>query len=80
MASITKETPIISFDDMPKNIIKAELQRRCLKVKDLVELLNPYGENLTELSFNNKMAIKGFNAVFFFKCMKVLWVKNLNLE
>lgn len=80
MASITNETTIISFDEMPKNIIKAELQRRGLKVKDLVELLKPYGENLTELSFNNKMARKGFSAVFFLKCMKVLGVKNLNLE
>jgi hypothetical protein len=65
---------------MPKNLIKAELNKRGLKVKDLVELLKPYGEKLTEQSFNNKMSRKGFSAMFFLKCMKALGVKNLNLE
>lgn len=69
-----------NIDDLPKRLIKSELQRRGLKVKDLVEKLKPYGEDLTELSFNNKMSRGGFNTVFFFKCMKALGVKNLNLE
>lgn len=70
-----------SFDEnMPKNLIKAELIKRGLKVKDLVELLKPYGENLTDKSYNNKMKRKGFSAIFFFKCMMALGVKNLNLE
>ena len=70
-----------SFDEnMPKNLIKAELDRRGLKVKDLVELLKPYGENLTDKSYNNKMTRKGFSAVFFCKCMMALGVKNLNFE
>ena len=70
-----------SFDkNMPKNLIKAELGRRKLKVKDLVELLKPYGENLTDKSYNNKMTRKGFITVFFCKCMMALGVKNLNLE
>lgn len=68
------------LDDLPKSLIKSELAKRGLKVKDLVEKLKPYGENLTELSFNNKMSRGGFNAVFFLKCMKALDVKNLNLE
>ena len=55
-----------SFDEnMPKNLIKAELDRRGLKVKDLVELLKPYGENLTDKAYNNKMTRKGFSAVYF---------------
>lgn len=69
-----------NIDNMPKNLIKAELNKRGLKVKDLVELLKPYGEKLTEQSFNNKMSRKGFSAMFFLKCMKALGVKNLNLE
>ena len=69
-----------NIDNLPKNIIKAELHRKGLKVKDLVELLKNYGENLTEQSFNNKMTRKGFSAVFFCKCMMALGVKNLNLE
>ena len=68
------------IEELPKFLIKSELAKRGLKVKDLVEKLKPYGENLTELSFNNKMSRGGFNAVFFLKCMKALDVKNLNLE
>jgi len=70
----------MNIDDLPRNIIKSELKRRGLKVKDLVELLKPYGEELTELAFNNKMSRGGFSAVFFFKCMKALEVKNIRLE
>lgn len=75
-----EEAPNSHLDDLPKNLIKSELHKRGLKVKDLVELLKPYGENLTEISFNNKMTRRGFNAIFFLKCMKALGVKNLNLE
>lgn len=70
----------INIDDLPKNLIKSELHKRGLKVKDLVELLKPYGENLTELSFNNKMSRKGFSAVFFLKCMYALEVKDLRIK
>ncbi len=69
-----------NIEDLPKRLIKSELHRRGMKVKDLVELLKPYGENLTEVSFNNKMSRKGFSAVFFIKCMKALKVNNLNLK
>jgi len=51
-----------------------------LKVKDLIEFLKPYGEELTELAFNNKMSRGVFSAVFFLKCIKALEVKNIRLE
>jgi len=70
----------MNIDDLPRNIIKSELKRKGLKVKDLVELLKPYGEELTELAFNNKMSRGGFSAVFFLKCLKALEVKNIRLE
>jgi len=65
--------------ELPKNIIKSELKRKGLQVKDLVELLNSFDEHLTELSFNNKMSRGGFSAVFFFKCMKALEVNVVRL-
>ena len=68
------------IEDLPKNIIKSELKRKGLKVKDLVKLLKGYGEDLTELAFNNKMSRGGFSAVFFFKCMKALDVNVVRLE
>lgn len=69
-----------NIDDLPKNIIKSELKRKGLKVKDLVEMLKPYGENLSELSFNNKMSRGNFSAVFFLKCIKALKTKKIELE
>jgi hypothetical protein len=68
------------IDHLPKNIIKAEMTRKGIKVKDMVELLKPYGEELSELSFNNKMARKTFSAIFFIKCMKALGVKTVKIE
>ena len=70
----------MNIDDLPRNIIKSELKRKGLKVRDLVELLKPYGEELTELAFNNKMSRGGFSAVFFFKCMKALNIKTIKVE
>jgi len=67
------------IEDLPKNIIKSELKRKGLKVKDLIELLKEYGEDLTELAFNNKMSRGSFSAVFFVKCMKALEVNVVRL-
>lgn len=68
------------IEDLPKNIIKSELKRKGLKVKDLVVLLKQYDEDLTELAFNNKMSRGGFSAVFFMKCMKALNIKTIKVE
>ncbi len=70
----------MNIDDLPKNIIKSELKRKGLKVKDLVEKLEKYDENLTELSFNNKMSRGSFSAVFFFKCMIALEVEKVEIK
>jgi len=70
----------MDIDDLPKNIIKSELKRKGLKVKDLVEKLEKYDENLTELSFNNKMSRGSFSAVFFFKCMIALEVEKVEIK
>ena len=67
------------IEDLPKNIVKSELKRKGLKVKDLIGLLKEYDEDLTELAFNNKMSRGGFSAVFFFKCMKALEVNVVRL-
>ncbi|MBP1681022.1 MAG: hypothetical protein H6Q35_1361 [Proteobacteria bacterium] len=70
----------MDIKDVPKRIIKSELAKKNLHVRDLVERLNKDGEELTEYSFNNKMSRGAFNAVFFFKCLKVLETKNIRLE
>lgn len=71
---------MMNIEALPKNIIKSELKRKGLHVKDLVALLKPLGEHLTESSFNTKMSRGGFSAVFFMKCMKALEIKTLKIE
>ncbi|WP_025346186.1 DUF6471 domain-containing protein [Sulfurospirillum multivorans] len=72
---------MLEFDkNIPKNLIKAELHRQGLQVKDLVRLLEPYNVKMTDLSFNNKMSRKGFSADFFLKCMDALGVKTLKIR
>lgn len=70
----------MDIEDLPKNIIKSELKRKGLKVQDLVEKLKAFDEDLSALSFNNKMSRGGFSAIFFLKCMKALEVKNIRME
>ena len=70
----------MNINDLPRNIIKSELKRKGLKVRNLVELLKPYGEEITELAFNNKISRNGFSAVFFLKCMDALNVKEVKIK
>lgn len=69
-----------SVHELPKNIIKAEMSRKGIKVKEMVQLLKPYGEELTEPSFNNKMTRKNFSATFFIKCLLALSVKEVRIS
>ncbi|MCD6212153.1 MAG: hypothetical protein J7J02_04130 [Sulfurovum sp.] len=71
---------MMNIEALPKSIIKSELKRKDLHVKDLVALLKSFDEHLTESSFNNKMSRGGFSAVFFMKCMKALEIKTLKIE
>lgn len=66
--------------DLAKNLIKGEMKSKGLKVKDLLKRLEPYGETMSETSFNNKMHRGGFNVDFFLKCMIAMGVKTLKLR
>ena len=79
-ADNTLQRVMMNIEALPKSIIKSELKRKDLHVKDLVSLLKSFDEHLTESSFNNKMSRGGFSAVFFMKCMKALEIKTLKIE
>jgi len=79
-ADNTLQRVMMNIEALPKSIIKSELKRKDLHVKDLVALLKSFDEHLTESSFNNKMSRGGFSAVFFMKCMKALEIKTLKIE
>jgi len=64
---------------MPVRIIKSKLAENKMSVSNLIEKLKEFDEDLTEQSFNNKMYRGTFSAIFFFKCMVALNVKDVRL-
>ena len=68
------------MDKIPSNIIKSKMKLKNIKSKELAERLKEYGEEINELSLNNKFSRGRFSAVFFFKCMKALDIEILREE
>jgi len=64
----------------PSDIIKSKMKLKRVKSKELAERLKAYGEELTDLSLNNKLKRDGFNATFFFNCMMALEITVLREE
>lgn len=69
----------LSIENLPRNIIKAEMKRKGVSVKEMCHLLEKEGETLIETSFNNKLSRGSFSAVFFFKCMKAMDKREIKL-
>ena len=63
-----------------KNILKAELKRRGLTYRDLVEKLGEAGIQETERNLTNKIARGTFTAAFFIQCLKAIGVSSLRLD
>lgn len=68
-----------SIESLPRNIIKAEMKRKGVSVKEMCTLLSDEGEILIETSFNNKISRGNFSALFFVKCMRVLKVSEIKI-
>ena len=64
----------------PSDIIKSKMKLKRVKSKELAERLKKYGEELTDLSLNNKLKRDGFNTTFFFNCVMALEVTILREE
>ena len=52
-----------------KGLLKAEIARRHLTYKDLVEKLAAVGVTETEANLRNKISRGGFSAAFFVQCL-----------
>jgi hypothetical protein len=63
-----------------KGILKAEIARRHLTYKDLVEKLHAIGVQETEANLRNKISRGGFSAGFLVQCLSAMGVTNLRLE
>lgn len=68
------------WQDRVKGILKAELKRRNLSYRQLVELLEGLGVHETERNINNKISRGGITAVFFVQCLVAIGCSNLRLE
>jgi hypothetical protein len=63
-----------------KGILKAELKRRNVSYKDLVDRLAAIGVQETEPNIRTKISRGGFTAVFFVQCLVAIGAHTLRLE
>ncbi len=75
-----KDSPVTQqFEEMAKNILKAELKRRGITYAQLAERLERIGVKETERNLNNKISRGGFSAAFLFQCMLAIEAKEIRL-
>ena len=63
-----------------KGILKAEIARRHLSYKDLVEKLHAVGVEETEANLRNKISRGGFSAGFFVQCLVAIGAHTVRLH
>ena len=67
------------WEEMVKNILRAEMMRRGVSYAGLAERLQEYGIEDNELNLRNKVSRGRFTAVFFMQCMQALGVELLQI-
>jgi hypothetical protein len=68
------------WTDKTKGILKAEIARRHLTYKDVVERLATHGISETEANLRNKISRGGFSAVFFVQCLVSIGANTVRLH
>ncbi|CAA2103731.1 hypothetical protein MBUL_02344 [Methylobacterium bullatum] len=63
-----------------KNLLKAELKRKGVSYRELVEKLAPLGVEETERNIANKISRGGFTAVFLIQCLDAIGTTSLRLS
>jgi hypothetical protein len=82
---MTKATPMetgmeTDWNAEAKGILKAEIARRHLSYKDLVEKLSALGVVETEANLRNKVSRGGFSAGFFIQCLTAIGAHTVRLH
>jgi Domain of unknown function (DUF6471) len=72
--------PVTDWNAEAKGILKAEIARRHLTYKDVVEKLHALGVTETEPNLRNKISRGGFSAGFFIQCLTAIGAKTLHLH
>lgn len=68
-----------AWEEMVKNILRAEMMRRGVSYAGLADRLGEYGIEDNELNLRNKVSRGRFTAVFFMQCMQALGVDILQI-
>lgn len=66
--------------DKTKGILKAEIARRHLTYKDLVQKLAEHGISESEANLRNKISRGGFSAAFFVQCLVAIGAHTVRLH
>lgn len=64
--------PDKAWEEVAKNILRAEMMRRGVSYTNLVDRLSALGVTDNELNLRNKVSRGRFTAVFFLQCLKAL--------
>ncbi len=62
------------WEELAKNILRAEMMRRGISYATLVERLAAYGIKDNELNLRNKVSRGRFTAVFLMQCLRAIGV------
>ena len=77
---MTTESPVSTYEDRAKNILKGELKRRGVTYAQLAEKLKERGAQENERNLANKISRGSFTAAFFMMCMDAIGVRQVSLE
>lgn len=71
----------VKIDKYAKQVIRSKMELRNFDSNEMANLLKKnFDENLTDKSFNNKLSRANFSAKFFFRCMYVLDIENIEFN
>jgi hypothetical protein len=69
-----------AWTEYVKGILKAELKRKNITYKQLVEKLGAFGISETEVNIKNKISRGGFTAVFLVQCLAAIGTQVVRLD
>ena len=70
----------MKWDELAKNLLKAELKKRGINYEQLQEKLAVIGVNETVNNINRKINRGAFQFSFFLQCASAIGIKNLRLD
>lgn len=70
----------VEYEELAKNLLKAELKRRGVTYAQLAEKLETIGVHETERNLNNKISRGGFSAAFLLMCLAVVDCRSLAVQ